>query len=82
VEIFWRSTALAIFTPSEIAEQKAAWKAALMAVSTGQSYEVGGRSLTRADLPEIRKTLEWLDQQESVAAGNAGPQFVSGRVAR
>ena len=74
---------MAIFTPEEIAEQKAAWKAALKAVSTGQAYTIGKRQLTRADTVEIRRTLEWLDEQASMTtAAASGPLFVQGRVRR
>ncbi|MCB2188825.1 MAG: hypothetical protein KQJ78_20590 [Deltaproteobacteria bacterium] len=73
---------MAIFTAAEIAEQKTAYKAALAACSQGRAYSVGSRSLTRHDLPEIRATLEWLDQQEQALAGQAGPHFVTGRPRR
>lgn len=77
---------MAIFTATELAEQKTAWKAALLAVSTGKSYEIDGRSLTRANTNEIRATLEWLDEQEAAIAaestGNAGVRTLISRVAR
>ena len=74
---------MAIFTPAELAEQKAAWKAALLAVSTSQSYTIGNRTLTRADLPQIRSMLEWLDEQEAaMSAAASGPSIVQGRVRR
>jgi len=74
---------MAIFTAGEIAEQKTAWKAALLAASTGKSYTIGRRTLDRADLPEIRRMLEWLDEQEAAeTAAASGPLFVSGRVRR
>ena len=62
---------MAIFTTDELSAQIAAWKAALLGVSTSQSYRMpDGRQLYRADLPEIRRTLEWLDSQ--LTALNAG----------
>lgn len=74
---------MAIFTASELSEQKTAWKAALLAVSTSQSYTIGNRTLTRADLPHIRSMLEWLDEQESAMTAEAsGPRIVQGRVRR
>lgn len=74
---------MAIFTATELTEQKTAWKAALLAVSTGQSYTIGRRTLTRADSSEIRRMLEWLDEQESLlSAAAAGPMFVQGRPRR
>ena len=72
-----------IFTPAELAEQKAAWKAALLAVSKSQSYTIGKRTLTRADLSEIKGMLGWLDEQESaLTVDAAGPRIVQGRVRR
>lgn len=47
-------------------------------VLTGQSYTIGGRSLTRANLTEIRKGVDYwaekLDEAEQIAAtGRRGP---------
>ena len=36
-----------------------AWLDAELAISTGQSYTVGSRSLTRANLSEVRKQIEY-----------------------
>lgn len=53
-----------------------AWLAADLAVSTGQAYSIGGRSLTRANAAEIREQLTYwqsiLNRLEAVAAGNTG----------
>lgn len=73
---------MAIFTLTEIAEQKTAYKAALLKVSRGQAYDIGGRRLTRADLPEIRETLEWLDKEEAKLGGLGGPSVVRTLVCR
>jgi hypothetical protein len=56
---------MAIFTLTEVEEQITAWKAALLAVSLNQSYMIGDKRLTRADLPQIRQTLEWLDKEKT-----------------
>lgn len=44
-------------------EQLGVWLEALNTVSKGQEYTIGGirngRQLRRADLPEIRKTVDW-----------------------
>jgi len=56
-----------IWTLPELDEQLAAWKAALLALSTSQSYEIGGRKLTRADLPEVRRTLDYLAKERALA---------------
>lgn len=45
------------------AELLTLYRAALAAVATGQSYSIGGRSLTRADLKSIREMVEWLEQR-------------------
>jgi hypothetical protein len=34
-----------------------AFKSALIAVASGQSYTINGRSMTRANLPEIRAVI-------------------------
>ncbi len=71
---------MAIFTLTEIEEQITAYKAALKAVSLGKEYTVEGKSLTRADLPEIRTTLEWLDsQRQGVSSGSGGSRMVINR---
>lgn len=36
-----------------------AWYNAELAVSTGQSYSIGSRSLTRANLSEIREQIKY-----------------------
>lgn len=36
-----------------------AWLDAELAVTTGQSYSIGSRSLTRANLAEIRKQIDY-----------------------
>jgi len=35
------------------------WIAADLAVATGQSYTIGGRSLTRANAAEIRRNIDY-----------------------
>lgn len=39
--------------------QLALWLAADAAVATGQSYEIAGRRLTRADAAEVTKKLDY-----------------------
>ena len=68
---------MAIFTLAEIEEQIAAYKAALLAVSLNQSYVIGEKRLFRADLPEIRSTLEWLDNEKTRISQPTGI-FVNG----
>ena len=42
-----------------------AWYAAELAVSTGQSYSIGSRSVTRVNLPEIRKQITFWQREVS-----------------
>ncbi len=44
-----------------------AWLAADLAVAGGQSYTIGGRSLTRANSEEIRQQVQYWRQQLSFA---------------
>ena len=46
-----------------------AWLDAELAVSTGQSYSVGSRSLTRATLPEIRKQTDYWRKEITSLSG-------------
>ncbi len=39
------------------------WLAADLAVSKGQAYTIGGRSLSRADAATIRENIEFWDRQ-------------------
>lgn len=75
-----------LFTEAEIAAQIAAYKAALTALASAREYTIdsGGirRTVSRADLPEIRATLEWLQTQRVGNAIGGGPQFIRGRVSR
>lgn len=50
---------MAIFS-KELCEQRLKlWLEAEEAIATGQRYQVGDRSLTRADLYDVRKELEY-----------------------
>ena len=49
-----------IYTREEIAIEIGRWKDALKACATGKTYTIDGRQLTRYDLAEIRRHLEWL----------------------
>lgn len=65
-----------IWTRRELLEMIADWKAAYRAASTGKSYAIGSRTLTRYDLSEIRKQLEWLESELASLDGKRGPFFV------
>lgn len=67
---------MAIFTREKKQYQIDLWQTALEKVASGQEYTIGTRRLRRADLNEIRETLEWLDAQPTVEdemAGRAAP---------
>lgn len=50
------------YTIDEASTLRAAWMAAEIAVSTGQSYTIGGRMLTRADARHIAERLAFYDR--------------------
>ncbi len=49
-----------------------AWMEAEMMVTTHQSYQLGSRTLTRADLGEIRKTIDYWDAKVKSLSGTGG----------
>lgn len=50
---------MAVFQ-KELCEKKLnTWLAAEEAIATGQRYQIGTRMLTRADLEEVRKEMEY-----------------------
>lgn len=75
-----------LFTAAELDAQIAVYKAALTALATAAEYtmDFGGQRQTvrKADLPEIRKTLEWLQGQRVTMTTGGGPQIIPGMVAR
>lgn len=73
---------MTLFTEQEIDEQITAYKQALTALAVSQSYKIGGREYVRADLPEIRETLKFLDLERKKVLACSGPKFVIGRVRR
>lgn len=75
-----------LFTAAELDAQIAAYKAALTALASAAEYtmDFGGtrQTVRKADLPEIRKTLEWLQGQRVSLTTGSGPQIIPGMVAR
>ena len=67
---------MAIFTLTEIDEQLSAYKAGLLKLATAQSTEIDvagfHRKVTRADLPELRKTIEWLGAERASLDNSTG----------
>lgn len=47
-----------------------AWLDAEIAVSTGQSYTVGDKSLTRANLSEIRQSIQFWRKEVNKLSGS------------
>lgn len=57
----------------ELAVQKIKmWSAAEDAVATGQSYTIGGRSLTRVNISEIRNQIKYWQKELKIAQGRGG----------
>ncbi len=50
---------MAIFTKSLCEKKLNTWLAAEEAIATGQRYQIGTRMLTRADLEDVRKEMEY-----------------------
>ena len=75
-----------LFTTAELDTQIIAYKKALLALASAQSYVIdsgsGRRTVTRADLPEIRSTLAFLQREKTITSIGAGPQVLTGRPRR
>lgn len=75
-----------IWTIEELDAQIAAWKTALLNLSKSQEYTIttegGSRRLTRADLPEVRNTLHFLQAEKAGLAGACRPVIFRMRPAR
>ena len=54
---------MSLFTRTELQTALADWKKAYLAVSSGKSYSIGSRSLTRQDVATIREQISWLSAQ-------------------
>ncbi|MCM5560306.1 DUF6148 family protein [Pleomorphomonas sp. JP5] len=53
------------------------WMAASTAVASSQSYEIGGRKLTRADAATIRDNIEFWEAKvlKLTGGGRRGPRY-------
>ncbi|MDR2946710.1 MAG: hypothetical protein LBV79_08200 [Candidatus Adiutrix sp.] len=71
-----------IWTKAELTAAIAEWKAAYRAASSGRSYTIEGRTLTRYDLDDIRAQLDYLSKELDKASGHGGPFFVQARPRR
>jgi hypothetical protein len=45
----------------------------------GQSYTIGNRTFTRADLPELREQVEWLEARIARSSGDNRQNYVTRR---
>lgn len=50
---------MAVFSKELCQKKLNTWLAAEEAVATGQSYQIGTRMLTRADLKQVREQMEY-----------------------
>lgn len=67
---------MTIWTRPELLALLADWKAAYKAASTGKSYTIQGRTLTRYDLSEIRGQINYLQNELAALDGRGGLAFV------
>ena len=66
---------------TEAQEEYAKWLSASSAVASGQSYSIGGRSLSRTDSEEIRNWLSfWSDEIAKRGNANLNPSNQSGAI--
>ena len=65
---------MAAITLTQAQTMLTAYITAEQKVLKGQSYSIGGRALTRADLEEIRKGVKyWADKVDNLAVGRTKP---------
>lgn len=62
-------------TLTEVRTELTAWYAARAAIANGQSFSMNGRSLSRANLPDINANIAMLERKEkslqNAAAGRS-----------
>lgn len=64
---------MAELTLTQAKENLSAWIAADLAVSKGQSYSIGGRSMTRTDAKEITAKIKfWQNMVTALTSSTAG----------
>lgn len=64
---------MAIFSKEMCRQKLNTWLAAEESVATGQSYQIGTRMLTRADLKQIREEMEYW-AQKIIRGGGRGKE--------
>lgn len=71
-----------IWTKAELLSLLEDWKKAYKAASTGKSYSIQGRTLTRYELTEIRAQIAYLEKELCKLEGQSGSKRVLMRVVR
>lgn len=71
-----------IWTREELLDQIDVWKQALLKCASGQSYKIGTRELTRYDIDDIRKMLDWLKGELNALENGRGLRLVKARYRR
>jgi hypothetical protein len=59
-------------TVTQMTSLLAKYNTCLEAIALGQSYEINGRQLTRANLREVRETIDWLEKKIDNASDASG----------
>ena len=74
---------MAVFSRKMCQDKLKVWLDAEEAIATGQSYQIGTRMLTRADLKEVREEMEYwagklaeAEAEESSGGRNRAYRFV------
>ena len=73
---------MSAWTREELLSLLVDWKAAYKAASTGKSYTIGSRTLTRYDLAEIRDQIDWISSELAALSGGRVPVRVAARIVR
>lgn len=60
------------FTEEFVLAKLKMWSDAEDAVATGQSYSIGGRSLQRVNISEIRQQIKYWQKELKVSQGKSG----------
>lgn len=68
---------MAIFSKELCRQRLKIWLDAEAAIATGQRYQIEGRSLTRADLYDVRKQIEyWAGKLAEAEAEEQGGGYI------
>lgn len=75
-----RITADAVYTDAELLELTR--EAIAQLVGGAQRYKIGGREYEAADLPELRRSVEWLEARLARSRAGGGLSFRNVRLGR